>query len=130
MKLLKFWTFFFKKPDYNVSDHSEKYFSFLVYGEMPSSAAVGQNYSFTVDVDLSGTVFSFQQDVTSSDAAVPQAVCILYASRSRTMMTNVVHLFICCMITGFPLFFFTARKSNSKSVAVFFYGSSRWPRNN
>lgn len=72
---------------------------------MPSSAAVGQNYSFTVDVDLSGTVFSFQQDVTSSDAAVPQAVCILYASRSRTMMTNVVHLFICCMITGFPLFF-------------------------
>lgn len=50
---------------------------------MPSSAAVGQNYSFTVDVDLSGTVFSFQQDVTSSDAAVPQAVCILYASRSN-----------------------------------------------
>lgn len=81
MKLLKFWIVFFK-TDYNISDHSEKYFSFLVYGEMPSSATVGQNYSFTVDVDLSGTAFSFQQDVTSSDAAVPQAVCILYASRS------------------------------------------------
>lgn len=101
-----FWNFgLFLKPDYNVSDHSEKYFSFLVYGEMPSSATVGQNYSFTVDVDLSGTAFSFQQDVTSSDAAVPQAVCKLYASRSWTMITNVVHLFIFCIITGFPLFF-------------------------
>lgn len=122
----------FSKTDYNVSDHTEKYFSFLVYGEIPSSAVVGQNYSFTVDVDLSGTAFSFQQDVTASDAAIPQAVCILYRLLwSRTMMTNVVHLFICSIISGFPgFFFFTARKSNFESVAVFFYDSPGWPRNN
>lgn len=129
-ELLKFW-YFFSKTEYNVSDHTEKYFSFLVYGEMPSSAVVGQNYSFTVDVDLSGVAFLFQQDVTASDSAIPQAVCILYTLLwNRTMKTNVVRLFICSIISGFPSFFFTARKSNSESVAVYFHDSPRRPRNN
>lgn len=61
--------------DFNVTDNAEKYFSFLIYGEIPTSAVIGQNYSFTVNVDLSGVSYTFQQNVTASDVAVPQAVC-------------------------------------------------------
>jgi hypothetical protein len=58
-----------------VTDNAEKYFSFLVYGEMPTSAVIGQNYSFTVNVDLSGVLYTFQQNISALEDAIPQAVC-------------------------------------------------------
>ncbi|XP_062617688.1 uncharacterized protein LOC134279333 [Saccostrea cucullata] len=59
--------------DYNVSADAEKYFTFLVYGEIATSAVIGQNYSFTVNVDVSGITYTYQYSVTASGAAIPQA---------------------------------------------------------
>ena len=105
-----------------MSDNSGKYFSFLVYGEMPSSAVIGQNYSFTADVILSGVLYSFQHEVTASDTTIPQAVRITLENRNdRSWFINLKHNHFFCIFAG--------RYSNPELIAVFFHYLPRWSGN-